>query len=122
MTTISRLQTNARMSKIVRLGELVFLGGQTANRSPSATQDVTAQTREVLSRVDALLVEAGSDRAHVLSTTIYLRDMQDFDAMNAVWEAWLPAGHGPARTTVQASLSSSNLLVEMTVIAAVKSA
>ncbi|NQE49919.1 endoribonuclease [Herbaspirillum rubrisubalbicans] len=106
------------MSKIVKYGGLVYLCGQTANGSASAEADITAQTHEVLSRIDALLAEAGSQRDRILSTTIYLRDIADFGAMNAVWDAWVPAGTAPARTTLEARLGASSLLVEMTVVAA----
>jgi enamine deaminase RidA (YjgF/YER057c/UK114 family) len=118
MTEIERKHTNARMSKIVHHGGLVYLCGQTATGSPHADADITAQTHETLSRVDALLAEAGSARTRILSATIYLRDMGDFAAMNAVWESWITAGTAPARTTVEARLASQNLLVEVTVIAA----
>jgi enamine deaminase RidA (YjgF/YER057c/UK114 family) len=116
--SIERQHTNARMSKIVKYGGLVYLCGQTANGSASAEADITAQTHEVLSRIDALLAEAGSQRDRILSTTIYLRDIADFGAMNAVWDAWIPAGTAPARTTLEARLGASSLLVEMTVVAA----
>lgn len=112
---IEHHQVNARMSKIVRYGDLVFLSGQTSSGKPIA--DIEGQTREVLTRVDALLSEAGTDRTRVLSATIYLKTMKDFDAMNAVWESWLAHGASPARTTVEAQLAASNLLVEITVIA-----
>jgi enamine deaminase RidA (YjgF/YER057c/UK114 family) len=118
MSEIERKHTNMRMSKIVRHGALVYLCGQTATGSPQANADATAQTREMLSRVDALLAEAGSDRTRILSATIYLRDMKDFDAMNAVWESWVAQGTAPARTTVEARLASPSLLVEVTVVAA----
>ena len=118
MSEIERKHTNARMSKIVRHGGLVYLCGQTATGSPEATADVAAQTREMLSRVDALLTEAGSGRTRILSATFYLRDIKDFDAMNAVWESWVPQGTAPARTTVEARLASPSLLVEVTVVAA----
>ncbi len=117
MTQIERFQPTARMSKVVRAGGLLFLGGQTANRSPSAHGDISAQTIEVLARVDNLLKEVGTDRTALVSATIYLRDMQDFDGMNAVWDAWLPAGCAPVRTTVKAGMSADNLLVEITVVA-----
>ncbi len=68
--------------------------------------------------VQALLAEAGSARSRLLSATIYLKRMQDFAAMNTVWEAWMPAGAAPARTTVQADLASPDLLIEITVVAA----
>lgn len=119
-TTIERHHTNARMSKIVRHGGLVYLCGQTANAGASAHGEIAAQTHETLARVDALLTEAGSDREHLLSATIYLRDIGDFAAMNAVWESWIAPGTAPARTTVEAKLASPNLLFEVTVVAAQK--
>ena len=117
MSDIERHHTIARMSKIVRHEGLVYLCGQTANGSASAHSDVGSQTHEVLSRIDALLAEAGSDRTRMLSTTIYLRNIEEFAAMNAVWDAWVTPGTAPARTTVEARLASANLLVEVTVIA-----
>lgn len=116
MSAIERFDTGARMSKIVRHAGLVYLCGQTAKR---AAGDVAQQTEETLSRVDELLARAGSDRSHLISALIHLRDIADFAAMNRVWEAWLPAGTAPARTTVQAALASPELLVEITVVAAV---
>ncbi len=113
---IQRHHTNARMSKIVQHGGLVFLCGQTS--SGKTLPDIESQTGEVLTRIDALLAEAGSERSRLLSATIYLKRMQDFAAMNVVWEAWLPAGAAPARTTVQADLASPELLIEITVVAA----
>nr|WP_231395261.1 MULTISPECIES: RidA family protein [unclassified Herbaspirillum] len=118
MSTIERKHTNSRMSKIVSYGGLVYLCGQTANNSPAAEGDATVQTTEVLARIDGLLAEAGTTRDRILSTTVYLRDIADFAAMNAVWDAWVPAGTAPARTTVEARLGASSLLVEMTVVAA----
>jgi len=116
---IERLHTNARMSKIVRHGGLVYLCGQTANASASAHEGITAQTYEALSRVEALLAEAGSDRRRILSATIYLNNIDDFAAMNAVWETWIKPGTAPARTTVEAKLASANLLFEVSVVASV---
>ncbi len=115
-TPIERLHSGARMSKIVRHAGTVYLCGQTS--SGSAAGDVRAQTSEVLSRVDALLAEAGSARERILSATVYLRDIADFAAMNEVWEAWLPVGAAPARTTVEARLAVPELRVEITVVAA----
>lgn len=116
MKDITRLDANARMSKVVIHGGLVYLCGQTSNGKKIS--DVTGQTTEVLNRVDALLTQAGTSRDRVLTTLIHLKSMDDFSAMNAVWEAWVPAGAAPARTTVQASMAHEDLLVEMTVVAA----
>lgn len=115
-TSIERLHTGPRMSKIVRHAGIVYLCGQTSSGSKAA--DIREQTREVLSRVDALLGEAGSTRERILSATVYLRDMVDFPLMNEVWEAWLPPACAPARTTVAARLATPELLVEITVMAA----
>jgi enamine deaminase RidA (YjgF/YER057c/UK114 family) len=114
--TIQRMRTGVRMSKIVRCGGFVFLSGQTSSGEEIA--DISGQTREVFKRIDALLEEAGSDKSRMLSATIYLRDIDDFAAMNAEWEAWMPVGAAPARTTVEARLARSDLLVEITVAAA----
>jgi enamine deaminase RidA (YjgF/YER057c/UK114 family) len=114
--TIERKHTNARMSKIVCHAGVVYLCGQTSNGTDIA--DVAGQTREILRRIDDLLSEAGSHKSRLLSATIYLRDASDFDAMNAEWEVWMPAGCGPARTTVQAPCAGPGLLVEITVVAA----
>ncbi len=118
MNDIDRRYANARMSKIVRHGGLVYLCGQTASGGANASADITAQTHETLSRVDVLLAEAGSDRKRILSATIYLRDMSDFAAMNVVWESWLAPGTAPARTAVEARLASESLLFEVTITAA----
>lgn len=116
MMPIERKHVGARMSKIVRHGDVVYLCGQTA--SGTAIADAAGQTREILARIDALLAEAGTDRSRLLAATVHLANMDDFAAMNAAWEAWLPAGAAPARTTVQASLAAAELRVEITIIAA----
>ncbi|WP_201191684.1 RidA family protein [Pseudomonas fluorescens] len=113
--TIQRLHTNPRLSAAVTFGDLVFLSGQV----PGEATDASGQTHEVLARIDALLAEAGSDKDHLLSATIYLKNItEDFAAMNEVWSAWLSPGHAPSRTTVQAQLARPQVLVEITVIAA----
>lgn len=77
------------------------------------------QTRNVLERIDGLLAEAGSSREHILSATIWLADISTFDEMNAVWDAWVPAGSAPARATVEAKLAAPKYGVEIGIIAAV---
>jgi enamine deaminase RidA (YjgF/YER057c/UK114 family) len=117
MTNIVRQHTSPRASMIVRHGDVIYLSGQVAE-DPDA--DVQEQTRSTLSRVEALLAEAGSSPSHVLSATIYLRDItNDFAPMNEVWNEWVPDGHAPARACVQAHMARAALLVEISVIAAV---
>ena len=112
---IERLQTSDRMSKIVKHNGVAYLCGQVG-----AGETVTEQTADCLSRVDALLHEAGSDREHILQAIIWLADMSDFAEMNAVWDAWVPAGHSPARACGEAKLARDVLKVEIIVTAAVK--
>lgn len=115
---IERQQTKQRMSRIVKHNDTIYLCGQVC---ADATKDITEQTQTMLDKVDQLLIEAGSDRKHILSATIYVKDMAEhFAAMNAVWDAWVPEGYAPARACVEASMAREALLVEISVIAAVK--
>jgi enamine deaminase RidA (YjgF/YER057c/UK114 family) len=115
--TIQRKQTQKRMSKIVIHNNTIYLCGQVAEDS---TRGIGEQTRTMLDKVDALLKEAGSDREHILSATIYIKSMDDFSEMNDVWDSWVPEGHAPARACVEASMAREELLVEVSVVAAVK--
>jgi enamine deaminase RidA (YjgF/YER057c/UK114 family) len=110
---ITRMETGTRMSKIVIHGQTVYLCGQVGY---GAT--VADQTRDCLSRVDALLEQAGSSREHILQAIVWLADMADFAEMNAVWDAWVPEGHAPARACGEARLARDDLRVEIIVTAA----
>ena len=105
------------MSKIVIHNNTVYLCGQVAK---DADADIKDQTRTMLEKVDDLLQQAGSDRGHILSATIYIKDMKYFKEMNEVWDAWVIEGSSPARACVEASLARPELLVEISVIAALK--
>lgn len=114
---ITRMETKERMSKIVIHNDTIYLCGQVAE---DATQEIQEQTRTMLAKVDALLKQAGSDREHILSATIYIKSMDLFSQMNEVWDNWVPQGHAPARACVEASMAREELLVEISVVAAVK--
>ena len=103
------------MSKIVIHNGVAYLCGQVG-----AGDSVEEQTRDCLSRVDALLIEAGSDREHILQAIVWLADMADFAQMNAVWDDWVPKGYAPARACGEAKLARDVLKVEIIVTAAVK--
>jgi enamine deaminase RidA (YjgF/YER057c/UK114 family) len=111
------METGQRMSRIVIHNDTVYLCGQVA---ADASADIREQTSTMLEKVDTLLAQAGSDREHLLSATLYIRDMKDFAAMNEVWDAWVPQGHAPARACVEARMARPELLVEVSVVAAVK--
>jgi enamine deaminase RidA (YjgF/YER057c/UK114 family) len=81
--------------------------------------DISAQTINLLSSIEKLLAQAGSDKTSLLMVTIYLTDMADYDAMNAVWDDWLPMGSAPTRACVQTRLANPKYRVEMALTAAV---
>ena len=113
---IKRFETGARMSGAVVHNGTVYLAGQVGQ----AGSDVTEQTKQALAEVDRLLALAGTDKTRILSTQIWLADMVDFPKMNAVWDAWVPQGHTPARATGEAKLAAPGYLVEVIVTAALK--
>ena len=110
---IERIETGQRMSKIVKHNGVAYLCGQVGD---GAT--VAEQTRECLSRVEALLEAAGSSPEQILQAIIWVADMADFAEMNAVWDAWVPEGHAPARACGEAKLARPELKVEIIVTAA----
>ena len=118
--TIERRNVGKRLSDLVIYapppgGRLVYLAGQVAE---DANADITGQTKSVLAQIDRLLAEAGTDKTHILSATIYLADMADYAGMNAAWDAWVPQGDTPARATVEARLAKAAYRVEMQIVAA----
>jgi len=113
---IQRFDVGPRMSEMAVHNGTVYLAGQVAG---DGSQDITGQTQQVLAAIDGLLARAGSDKSRILRTEIFLKDLADFPAMNAVWEAWVVPGHTPPRATVQAALARPEWRVEMVVTAAV---
>jgi enamine deaminase RidA (YjgF/YER057c/UK114 family) len=112
---IQRIDAGPRMSEAVVHQGVAYLAGQVPE---DGSLDIGGQTRQVLAAIDALLAEAGSDRTRILRAQIYLADIGDFAGMNAVWDAWVPAGHTPARATVQARLARPEWKIEIVVTAA----
>lgn len=112
---IRRLHVGPRMSEVVIHGGVAYLAGQIAE---DASQDIGGQTRQVLAAIDALLAEAGTDKTRLLTAQIFLADMAELAAMNAVWDVWVPTGQTPARATVQAKLAKPEWKVEIVVSAA----
>lgn len=113
--TITRIAPGPRMSGAVVHGDTVYLAGH-VSKEPAG--DVRGQTAAILQRIDARLAEAGTDKSRLLSATIWLADIGGFEAMNAVWDAWVDPANPPARATVEARLASPDYRVEIAVIAA----
>lgn len=115
MSDITRLDQNARRSRAVVHGDTVYLAGQTAD---DRSADVAGQTAQVLAKIDEMLAAAGSDRSKLLNVTIWLADMADFAAMNAVYDAWVVQGHTPARCCGAVTLALPDIRVEIMAVAA----
>lgn len=101
------------ISKIVTHGDIVYLCGVTSE----PVGDVQVQTRQILGRIDRLLAAAGTDKSKLLTAQVWLADMADFEAHNAVWNEWVDRAHPPVRTCVAAALWQKELRVEIMVTA-----
>jgi enamine deaminase RidA (YjgF/YER057c/UK114 family) len=113
---IERFDVGARLSEMAIHNGTAYLAGQVPD---DLTQDIGGQTAQVLAMIDRLLARAGSDKTRILMAQIFLADLADFAGMNAVWDAWVPAGHAPPRATVQARLANPGYRIEVVVTAAV---
>jgi enamine deaminase RidA (YjgF/YER057c/UK114 family) len=115
---LRRFHVGDRLSEMTIHNGTVYLAGQVA---ADAGEDIRGQTRQVLAAIDRLLAEAGTDSAHILMAQIFLPDLDDFAAMNEVWEDWLDLaapGDAPPRATVQARLARPEWKIEIVVTAA----
>lgn len=112
---MNRYDTGPRFSEMIVHNGIAYLTGQVAE---DASLDIRGQTRQALEAIDRLLERAGTNRTRILSAQVFLPDLADFDAMNEVWEAWVPAGQAPSRATVQAYLTDPRWRVEILVTAA----
>jgi len=107
-------------SQGIRAGNLLFVSGQ-GHLDPATGAliegDVATQTRRVMENIGAILAAGGASFDHVVRTTVYLADMNDFAAMNAVYGEFF-SSPAPARTTIQAARLPKDMRVEIDVIAA----
>lgn len=114
MTDITRFDFDTRIHHGVVHNSTVYLTGQVAEPGQSAAE----QMREVLAKIDDLLGKAGTDRTRILHVQMWLDDVRDFDEVNAVWDAWMPMEHAPARSSGQGRMARPGMLVELIVTAA----
>jgi enamine deaminase RidA (YjgF/YER057c/UK114 family) len=113
--TIVRIGKTHRLCDAVIHNGVAYLSGAVGRIGT----DVATQTQAALNEIDDVLKEAGSDKSKLLSATIWLADIADIDAMNAVWDAWVDKDNPPARATGQVPLAREKYRVEITVTAAV---
>jgi enamine deaminase RidA (YjgF/YER057c/UK114 family) len=114
--TVQRFEVGPRMSQCVVHGNMVYTAGQVAQGAPGAS--VAEQTRDILATIDKLLAQAGTDKSKLLTANIWLTDIETFNEMNQVWDAWVTPGQPPARACVQSTLASDQYAVEIMVTAA----
>jgi enamine deaminase RidA (YjgF/YER057c/UK114 family) len=115
MSDVGRIDPGPRLSEASVCGDRMYLSGMIPE---DTSLDITGQVKQALAEIDALLAR-GSDKRKILSAVIWLSDIADFAAMNAVWDAWVVPGQAPARATVQARLNDPNMKVEIMVVAAI---
>ena len=119
MPEIQRLRSNAKLSRIVKYNGVVYLCGQVDERYNEHVGDIVAQTKGVLARIDEHLAEAGTDKSKMLMANVYLKDVSMAPQVNEIWNAWLADCVPPARCCTQAEMANPNILIEITVQAAV---
>lgn len=104
-----------RMSRCVVNGDMVYLCGLVA---ADFSLDVGGQTQQILDKIDDYLAQAGTNKSNLLTAQLWITDMANFKAMNAVWNEWVDPENPPARACVRADLARPEILVEIMVTAA----
>ncbi len=107
-------------SQAVKTGNLLFVSGQIALDPKSGElvgTDISAETRQVMKNIGAILKEAGLDYTSIVKTSIFLKDMNDFAKVNEIYGEYFRQ-EPPARETVQVSRLPKDVNVEISVIAA----
>lgn len=107
-------------SQAIVAGDLVFVSGQIAIDPALGALiegDAEAQTERVMKNLEAILAAAGSGLDHVVKTTVYLADMNDFEAMNRIYGKYVGGPASPARSTVQVTRLPKGALLEIDAIA-----
>ncbi len=104
-----------KLSRAVTCNGMAWLSGITAPDKRAGTGD---QVRQVLERADSVLADIGSGRDRLVYVQIWLRDIDEFDEMNAIWLDWIGTAAPPARATVEARFALPEIAVEMQFVAA----
>lgn len=115
---ITRVPMNKRMSTAAVYNGIVYLAGCCAD---TTDLDITGQAKETCANIEKALASVGSDKRHLLSVMVFMKDMADFNGFNEVYDAWVDQDALPIRTAIVAKeLVVPGTLVEVTVIGAVK--
>ncbi|MBX9940243.1 MAG: RidA family protein [Candidatus Obscuribacterales bacterium] len=119
VSTAKAPQAIGPYSQAIKHGGLVFVSGQIPLKPDGSLESggITAETKQVLENLKNILAAAGSSFEQVLKTTVFLKDMGDFEAMNKVYAEYF-AEHKPARATIQVAKLPKDVSVEIEVVAA----
>ena len=116
--SITRIDSNARMSQLVIHNNIAYLSGQ-VDETSVVGRSALEQTTNILKQIDDYLAKASTDKTKLLTATIYLADIADFGAMNEAWQTWVSPQGLPTRATVEAKLAGPEFTVEIVVTAAI---
>jgi enamine deaminase RidA (YjgF/YER057c/UK114 family) len=115
--SLKRIGAGNRMSEAVIHNGMVYLAGMVAETTVG--KSVKEQTQDILSQIDDILKQAGSDKTKIVKANIWLTDIKTWAQMNEAWDAWVVPGQTPARATVESKLAAPGLDVEIMVEAAI---
>lgn len=113
MTAIKRINCSARAASLVLSGSLAETSGLVATANDA--EDIQAQTRSVLDQAEKLFEAAGLSKANMTRVQIWLANMDEFSAMNEVYDVWVDKNNLPARACVGAALAAGHYLIEIQV-------
>jgi enamine deaminase RidA (YjgF/YER057c/UK114 family) len=116
MMSITRIGGTDRYSDVVLYDKTIYLSGVV----PTYDSSLYEQAKEVLERIDKILISSGSSKKSILNMTIYLKDENSYEEMNRAFDEWIPKGSAPARATI-GNIKFPNPMwkIEITVIACV---
>jgi enamine deaminase RidA (YjgF/YER057c/UK114 family) len=115
MSTITRQQSDSRLSRLVTHNGIVYLAGLTSDNRGAPMK---AQTEEILNKIDDMLKIAGTDKSRLLSAMVYITDMRLKSQRDEAWTAWIDPKNAPTRACVETRLGTPDTLVEIMVVAA----
>jgi enamine deaminase RidA (YjgF/YER057c/UK114 family) len=113
--SITRIGTTKRWSDAVVFNNTVYMVEVPTN----LTANLTEQTIELLQLIEDGLIRYGSDKRNILSVTIYLKDINQIEEFNNVWDSWLISGTAPSRACIEAKLAHPEFKVEIQLVAAI---
>lgn len=111
---IKRFNIGPRMSDAVTYHDTIYY----TSVPTTEVDDAYEQMKSVLTDIDSILSQNGSNKSKILDVTIFIVNPQDFDDMNRAWDEWVDPQNSPVRCTVQANLMHASWKMEVKIIAA----